>query len=257
MTCDMLDGNAALLHQNHNVKCERTHTNVQTYCTHTNNLSNLWHFGLKERTSSCHTEPVMWIEDHKRDTETLAGSLLVLLGCWGTIQPAWHLSGTSGKCEPGPEPLSCSPTSPAACSSPRPASGATAAGRPAGAGPPQTRAAHSWPAAAHSPLRTCTTIWMADVFKALNGRNAKTETFWNQDKTLKSSFGNLPADLLLQGSVFVDESLGLLQIIGQLVWGSGRLRLDQPGQEWVQVLAGRKSLSVSCLGTWPRFVQWP
>lgn len=76
-------------------------------------------------------------------------------GCWGRTLPVWRLAGTSEKCGPGPELLSGSPTSQGACSSRRQASGATAAGRPEAGERPRTPAAHSWPAGARSPPRTC------------------------------------------------------------------------------------------------------
>lgn len=58
------------------------------------------------------------------------------------------------------------------------------------------------------------------------------------------SVSNPPSNLLLEGSVFVDEFLGLLQVVGQLVRGSSRLRLDQPGEEGVQVLEDGESNTI-------------
>lgn len=133
-------------------------------------------------------------------------TVIVSPGCWGRTRPVWHLAETSGKCEPGPEPLSCSPTSPAACSSRRQASGATVAGQPEGEEPPQTPAARSWPGGAHSPLHTCmennsnlfNILWIPDVsFKIFWEDFLKIRSWCINKRSLFLAIGNPPSDLLL------------------------------------------------------------
>lgn len=55
--------------------------------------------------------------------------------------------------------------------------------------------------------------------------------------------------------MFVDEFLCLFQVVGQLVGGSSRLSLDQPGEKGVQVLTKYGGTTTKCKRLNHRFIE--